>query len=376
MLSAFPSILVLAALTQAEPAAAAAAENQAPKTEQAAPAEAAAPAAEPAKAAEDNKSADDSAAKSAEAAEKAAKDAEAAAKSAAETAAKLAAAFDALSASLKSAEAPNAPAAAAKPEEAKAEEKAEATERSKWSGLVGLSLISMTGNTSSLTTTANLALRREDEKWIFQFKANGAYGRTRPKDELITPDDGSDPYYEEQDPETVALNANVEARGDFRFTKMLSIYALAGGMTDHVNSVEAQYYGEAGLSVIWVDQKQGDLSTLRLQTDFAFRAGKELRFNYYPELANVDDEIIAAPRFALAFRYAMTEGLVFTEDLEVLPNVVGDSRVWVTSLSKLAIKVYKTLSFTASFLVKHDTNPVENKKKTDTTLTVGLELSF
>ena len=90
----------------------------------------------------------------------------------------------------------------------------------------------------------------------------------------------------------------------------------------------------------------------------------------------MDDEIIAAPRFALAFRYAMTEGLVFTEDLEVLPNVVGDSRVWVTSLTKLAIKVYKSLSFTASFLVKHDTNPVENKKKTDTTLTVGLELAF
>ena len=350
MLEIIPSILMAAALSQVNPAAAdnAAAEQQ-PAAEQQAE-----------KASADKATLEESAAKSAEAAEKAA----AAAQSAADTAAKLAAAFDELSAALKNAKPGEAPAPAAAP--------AEKTEASKWSGLVGVSLISMTGNTNSLTATANLALRREDEKWIFQFKADGAYGRTRPKD-ILNEETGE---YEEADPETVALNAKVEARGDFRFTKMISIYAAAGSKTDHVNSVEAMNYGEAGLSVIWFDRKEGDFTTLRLQTDIAFRAGKELRFNYYPTMFNVDDEIVAAPRFALAFRYAITDGLIFTEDLEVLPNVVGDSRVWVTSLTKLSLKLYKTLSFTASFLVKHDSNPVDDKKATDTVLTLGLELGF
>lgn len=347
MLEIIPSVLVAVALSQTAPADPAAAQQTAETT----------PAADTEKAEANKATLEESAAKSAEAAEKAA----AAAQSAAETAAKLAAAFDELSAALKN---PGAAPAAA---EAK-----ESTEASKWSGSVGISLISMTGNTNSLTTTANVALRREDEKWIFQFKADGAYGRTRPND-VLNPDTGE---YEKVDPETVALNAKVEARGDFRFTQKVSLYAAAGSKTDHVNSVEAMNYGEAGLSVIWFDQKKDNFSTLRLQTDFAFRAGKELRFNYYPTMFNVDDEIVAAPRIALAFRYAMTDGLIFTEDLEVLPNVVGDSRVWVTSLSKLSLKLYKTLSFTASFLVKHDSNPVDDKKATDTVLTLGLELGF
>ena len=38
--------------------------------------------------------------------------------------------------------------------------------------------------------------------------------------------------------------------------------SLTGGMTDHVNSIEGRYYGEAGLSVIWVDLKKDDFSTL------------------------------------------------------------------------------------------------------------------
>lgn len=345
--------------------------EEAPKAEDAVDTGAKAEAAEAEKPAEEAPKAE--AAEAEKPAEEAAKPADAdkaaekiadAVKSAADSAAKLAAAFAELSDSLK------------KPTAAEAKAAEEASEASKWSGLVGVSLISMTGNTNSLTTTANLKLRRESEKWIFQFKADGAYGRTRPEDVLITPDDGTDPYYEEQDPETVALNATVEARGDFRFTKMVSLYLMGGGMTDHVNSIEARYYGEAGISLIWIDQKEGDLSTLRLQTDIAFRSGKELRFNYYPSMGNVDDEIIAAPRFALAFRYAMTEGLVFTEDVEVLPNVVGDSRVWITSLTKLSMKLYKALSFNVSFLVKHDSNPVDDKDKTDTTLTVGLELTF
>ena len=307
-----------------------------------------------------------SAARSAEAAEKAAR----AAQSAAESAAKLAAAFERLAASLEATKAtPDAgPAAAPVPPKAqKAQEKA-----ATWSGIVGLSLISLTGNANSITTSANAALRRESKRWIFELKASGAYGRTRAADAI----DEATGELVEVDPEIVALNANVDLRADLRFTSKISVYLLGGVMTDHVKSIETRPVGEAGMSVIWLDQKKGDVSTLRLQTDFAFRGGKELRFQYYPEPANPEDQVIAAPRFALALRYAMTEGLILTEDFEVLPNVVGDSRVWLSSLTKISVKLIKALSFSTSFLVTHDTAPAEGKEKTDTALTVGLELAF
>ncbi|MDR0966802.1 MAG: DUF481 domain-containing protein [Myxococcales bacterium] len=270
---------------------------------------------------------------------------------------KLAASIDALKADQKKIEEPK-----------KADEKKDAT----WSGLVGLNMIWLTGNTNSLTTSASASVRRESERWIFQLKAGGAYGRTRATDTLdpVTGD------VIQTEPEVVALNANLEARADLRFTSKLSFYLLAATMTDHVASIEARPVGEAGLSVLWIDQTEGDLSTLRLQTDFAFRGGKELRFQHYPTALNIEDEVIAAPRFAFAFRYALTEGLIFTEDFEVLPNVVGDSRVWLSSLAKLSVKLIKSLSFNIAFLVNHDTRPAEGKAKTDTSLTVGLELAF
>lgn len=303
-----------------------------------------------------------SAARSAEAAEKAAQ----AAQAAAESAARLAAAFEKLATSLEAAK--GAPVAAAEPQKKEEAPKKETN----WSGLIGLSLISLTGNSDSITTSANAALRRESKRWIFELKAGGAYGRTRAADVI----DEATGEAVEVDPEIVALNANIDLRADLRFTSKISIYLLGGVMTDHVKSVETKPVGEAGLSVIWLDQKKGDLSTLRLQTDFAFRGGKELRFQYYPEPVNLEDQVIAAPRFALAFRYAMTEGLILTEDFEVLPNVVGDSRLWLSSLTKISVKLIKALSFNTSFLVTHDTAPAEGKEKTDTALTVGLELAF
>ncbi len=310
-------------------------------------------------------SAQASAARSAEAAERAALSAQ----SAAESAARLAAAFERLAASLEAARVAPAPAADAE----KAEKKEEASAQgANWSGMVGLSLISLTGNSNSITTSATAALRRESKRWIFELKAGGAYGRTRASDVI----DEATGELVEVDPEIVALNASVDLRADLRFTSKISVYLLGGIITDHVKSIETRPVGEAGMSVIWIDQKKGDLSTLRLQTDFAFRGGKELRFQYYPEAANIEDQVIAAPRFALAFRYAMTDGLILTEDFEVLPNVVGGSRVWLSSLTKISVKLIKALSFSTSFLVTHDTAPAEGKDKTDTALTVGLELAF
>ena len=78
----------------------------------------------------------------------------------------------------------------------------------------------------------------------------------------------------------------------------------------------------------------------------------------------------------LAFRYALSTGIVFTEDAEVLPNVLGDGRVLVNSTTKIAARLTESLSLGVSFVVNHDSLPAPARCPTDTALTVGLELAL
>lgn len=293
-----------------------------------------------------------SAARAAESAERAARAAQSAAESA-ERAAKAAQ-------QLAEAAAPKAAAPEAAPA---AQAPVPETKEVAWSGVISAGLISLTGNAQSITTTGALSATRQSEDWIFALKANGAYGQTRPQDPDLVP-------------ETVALNALLELRADRRLSELFAIYLLAGASTDHVKSIEALPYGEAGLSILWLDELEDEFSVLKLQTDLAFRYGDELRFQYYPTVQDIEDVLIAAPKLGVAFRYALTRDVIFTEDLEVLPTVLGPSRVLVNSTTKLSARLIAALSLGVSFVVKHDSRPAEGKVPTDTALNVGLDIGF
>ncbi|MHB8873844.1 MAG: DUF481 domain-containing protein [Myxococcaceae bacterium] len=176
--------------------------------------------------------------------------------------------------------------------------------------------------------------------------------------------------------EVVALNAGVQLRGDYRASQMVTGYLKIGLETDHVKSVEARELVEAGSGITWVEEKDGDKVRLMLRTDLGVRYSHETRFQYYPTpppLAGVD---MVAPRLGLAFRYALSHGIIFTEDAEVLPNVLGDGRVLVNSTSKIAARLTESLALGVSFVVNHDSLPAPGKVPTDTALTVGLELAM
>ena len=253
---------------------------------------------------------------------------------------------------------PTAPAPAAA-EEKKPEEK---TEGSLWTGTVTLGLISTTGNATSLSFNGAASAERKSESWILALKAGGSYGQAKSTGETEF--------------KTVALAASFQARAAFRFTARYSAYLLGGIDTDHIASIEARPYGEAGLGILWIDEKEGDLSKLVLGTDIGFRYGREFRFQYYTTPLNLDDVNIVAPRFGLAFRYALSKHVIFTEDAEVLPMVVGDSRVLVTSVTKVAARIVGPLAVTVGFQVHYDSRPSADKVSTDTALSVGLEASF
>ncbi len=231
-----------------------------------------------------------------------------------------------------------------------------------WTGSLGAGLISFTGNSETLTFSLNGALERKTENWIYAAMVAAAYGQA-----TTTIGGPSD---------VVALNAQARLRGDRRFTEHVSAFLAAGLETDHVKSVEYNAFGEVGSGIIWIERKQGDLLKTMLRTDLALRYGNEARFQYYPTPADVADVTLVAPRLGVAFRYALTPTVVFTEDVEALLNVVGASRVLATSTTKLSAGLNRHLSFGVGFQVRHDSTPATGKKPTDTALTVGIEATL
>lgn len=246
------------------------------------------------------------------------------------------------------------------PESAKPDVAA-ATAPPQWSGLVGFGLILMTGNSRSLTLNGAATAERKTENWIYLLRANGGYGRARPAGESAT--------------QTVAENASIQARVDRRFTPKFSGYLLAGADTDHVASIEARPYAEAGLGVLWINEKRKP-ANLELRTDLAFRYGRELRFQYFPVPKNVPDQPLVAPRLAGLFRWPLSERIVFSEEGEVFPNVVDQFRVLATSTTKFNALLSSAVSFGVAYVVRYDSKPAPGKLATDTALTVGLEATL
>jgi putative salt-induced outer membrane protein YdiY len=241
---------------------------------------------------------------------------------------------------------PPAPAPAAKP--------------TAWSGTVGLGMLSLTGNSRTVTFSTTLAAERKSVDWIWGTKAYATYGQNR-----AAGDGGT---------ETVAEAAGILLRLDRRFGPRYSAYVLGAADTDHVKSVEIRSTGEAGATVVWVDASDPSGWSASLRTDLGFRIADEQRYQYYPVKLQIDDETLYGPRAGVAFKYGLSKDVVFTEDAEILPNVVGDSRVIVNSISKISTRLSRSLALGVSFTVNHDSQPAVGKVPTDTALALSLDV--
>ncbi len=234
----------------------------------------------------------------------------------------------------------------------------------KWTGTLGVGLISLTGNSKSVTFNATGAAERKSDGWVLGLKGLASYGQTRAPDGSAT--------------QTVAQAAGLQARMDRRFHERYSGYLLVAGDTDHVKSVEIRYTAEAGASITWVDASGETGWKTSLRTDLGFRWAQENRFAYYvvpPAVRGpLDTVTLYAPRLGLSFKYALNKNVLFTEDAEILPNVVGAGRVVVASTAKLSSRLTESLSFGASFQVNHDSTPAEGKVATDTILGLSIEM--
>lgn len=236
-----------------------------------------------------------------------------------------------------------------------------------WSGTVGAGLILLTGNSSSITSNLTASAKRQWDAWSLEAKAGGVYGRSRPTT-------GGDP-------ETTALGATSSLRGDRKLGEHWSLYLLGGVDTDHVANLEYRAYGEGGTGYAWIDRKEPGDKELLLRTDLGLRYANDSRWQYYGEPPvgsgrDLGDLELIAPRLALAFRWQNTKDLVFTEDAEYLPNLKGDERFLMKSVTKLTTRVVGAVMFGVTYRVTYDSAPAPGAVKADTLLGLTLETAF
>ncbi len=228
-----------------------------------------------------------------------------------------------------------------------------------WTGNLGLGLVSVTGNARSLTFNFNASLEHKTADWILSGKAVGTYGEARAGTGGPS--------------QISAENASLFLRGDWRVTRPFSVYLLGGMETDHPKSVEVRHSQESGVGYAWIDETRGD-EKLFLRTDAGMRLAEEYRFQYFPTPGAIYPRLyfLKAPRAAVAFHREVDKRILFSQDLEVIPNL-GESRVLANSVTKLTTKLLGPLGFGVSYTVNYDSAPPPPKIPWDTTLAVTLE---
>jgi hypothetical protein len=224
---------------------------------------------------------------------------------------------------------------------------------------LGVGLLSMTGNTESVSANVNAAGDYRKGDWVFSSKLTATYGQSR-----ATPGAPST---------TLAEAGAFQIRADRRFGELVAAYALAGTDTDHIKSVEYDIIGEVGLSLFWWDHKYDDGSLTYFRTDVGLRADQQQRFQYFPTPEALAGVTLVGPHLGLEFRKGLTKDLFFLQTGDVTTNIDGPTRTLVTTLTKLSVHLVGSLAVGASFAINYDSAPAQGKLPTDTTLAITLD---
>jgi putative salt-induced outer membrane protein YdiY len=231
-----------------------------------------------------------------------------------------------------------------------------------WTGSAGLGLAFFSGNTRSFTVTAAALAELDTPKWAATLEADGAYGEAAEGDDA--------------ERELTAKTLGGWARGEYRVNPLLSAYSFVGAETDHPASLELRTEVELGIGVTFLESEEEDDNEMFLRGYLGGSYARDRRFQYIPTRENLPDVTLWSPALGLAFRYDVNEHVEFREDAVLLPDVFGDTRVLFDSTTKLAVHLTKRFSLTTFFELQHDSSPAEGKVRTDTSLSLGGEVSL
>jgi hypothetical protein len=239
-----------------------------------------------------------------------------------------------------------------------------------WNYRLALNLISDTGNATAFSGKLGAKVEGHFGNWGLTLVGDAAYGEA----EAL----GSHTFT------TTALNADALVRGDNKLSEHFAVYLLGTASTDHVAAINYLVAGEAGISIIWFERKEADYTKVRVRTDVGLRYTHEVDYRFFPtatdtELGYLDRPNggnIYAPRVAVGFLYAISKTSVFTEDAEVLEDVVDPKDTRFTSVTAISAELAKGFAISLGFKVRYIGVPAQGAVPTDTELSTGLVWTF
>jgi putative salt-induced outer membrane protein YdiY len=248
-------------------------------------------------------------------------------------------------------------AAAPPPPPCEEEEAEEEEDEGPWDASFGLGLSFFAGNTREYTVTSDLLAEYDTERWSLTLEADGGYGRARAEGEA--------------EHALAVAEAGGFVRAERRLTPLFGVFTFVGASTDHMASLQLRTEAELGVALTLIERGEEEKDELFLRLDVGAEYARDRRFQYDPVDLQLEDLNLWSSAVGLTFRYDINERVALREYARVLPNLVGDWRVLVSSTTKLSVGLTDRFALATFFKVKHDSAPAAGKESTDAALTVG-----
>ena len=225
---------------------------------------------------------------------------------------------------------------------------AEAEKTSPWTSSAELGYVLTTGNSETSSVNAKLDVTHEKEKWRNNVHAE-AYGASS-TDKATNVETTSAERYQ------------LSGKSDYKFTEFNYIFGLVNYDKDRFSGYE--YQGTLALGYGRRLLHEDDM-TLDLEI------GPGVRFSKLDNAPDSDSEGVL--RLAAKYLWKLSDTSKFTEDLSV---DAGRDLTVTKSVTALTAKVNSSLAMKLSYTVKHNSEVLAGREKTDTETAVTLVYSF
>ncbi|MEO1040917.1 MAG: DUF481 domain-containing protein [Pseudomonadota bacterium] len=228
----------------------------------------------------------------------------------------------------------------------------------KWTGDIQFNVSSATGNTENTVLGGQLNLARSFGLYTNNFEAGGNYARTTTQN-----DDGSD------NTETTQNNWFIQYRGEYQIGDRSFVFGRLRYEQDEFSGFDSRINITAGLGHTFIKTEKTELTIL---TGPGFQ---------YSELATPDPitddfedtQSSASFFFGENFSTVLRENVTLEQSLDA---TIAEDNTTISNIISLNTNLTDRISSRLSYQVKHETDPPDGRKNTDTLLTASLGYTF
>ncbi|MEO1659079.1 MAG: DUF481 domain-containing protein [Pseudomonadota bacterium] len=227
-----------------------------------------------------------------------------------------------------------------------------------WTGDIQFNVSSATGNTENTVLGGQVSLVRKSGRFTSNIDAGGNYARTTTQN-----DDGT------ENTETTQNNWFVQYRGEYQIGDRSFVFGRVRYEQDEFSGFDSRTNVTAGLGHTFIKTEKTELTVL---TGPGFQ---------YSELATPDPitddfedtQSSASFFFGQDFTTVLRENVTLEQGLDV---TVAEDNTTLTNVISLNTNLTERISSRVSYQVKHETDPPDGRRNTDTLLTASLGFTF